>query len=136
LIQLEQAFWQCVESDTAPSADGSDSADVALRALYPHDTGAVVDLRGDLVMSAVLSDLVAVREASARQIEREQELKQRIQQRMGGASKALFDAGEVTWKRSKDSSAVDVERLQQEHPAVVAPFIKPRPGSRRFLVNV
>ena len=34
LIQLEAAFWRYVETDTPPPADGSDSAEQALRCLY------------------------------------------------------------------------------------------------------
>jgi len=36
LIQLEREFWRYVETDTPPPADGSESADVALRCLYPR----------------------------------------------------------------------------------------------------
>lgn len=39
LIALERRFWHHVETDTAPPTDGSQSADVALRALWPRDTG-------------------------------------------------------------------------------------------------
>lgn len=36
LITLEARFWQYVTSDTPPPADGSESADRALRVLYPE----------------------------------------------------------------------------------------------------
>ncbi len=111
LIELERRFWRCVETDTAPPADGSDSADVALRALYPRDNGERLDLTGDLEMSATFSDLLALRELLATTLEREAVVKQRIQQRMGEATRAQFDAGEVSWKRSKDGTVLDVERL-------------------------
>lgn len=39
LVELEQRFWRLVETDTAPPADGSESADLALRALWPRDNG-------------------------------------------------------------------------------------------------
>ena len=35
LVELERQFWNYVQTDTPPPADGSDSADVALRCLYP-----------------------------------------------------------------------------------------------------
>src|SRR5471032_468478 len=38
LIPLEAKFWQYVTSDTPPPADGSESADRALRCLYPGNT--------------------------------------------------------------------------------------------------
>jgi len=39
LVVLEARFWECVETDTPPAADGSESAGRALRQLYPgNDT--------------------------------------------------------------------------------------------------
>lgn len=135
LIELERQFWRCVELDMAPPADGSESADVALRALYPTDTGQVLDLSSDLVMSGVFSDLLAVRQALETQSQLEAQLKQSIQQCMGDASKAVFETGEVTWKRSKDSSTLDVARLTREQADLVNRYTVSKPGSRRFLVN-
>lgn len=135
LVELERQFWCCVESDQAPPADGSDSADMALRALCPHDGGAILDLSQDLEMSAVFSDLLAIRQVLATNVELEAQLKQRIQQRMGDASKAVFETGDVTWKRSKDANVLDVERLLLDHPGLRDQFAETRPGSRRFVVN-
>lgn len=136
LIELEQRFWRLVETDTAPPADGSESAAVALRALWPQDSGAVLDFRGDLEMSAAFSDLVSLRELLASTEQREAELRQRIQQRLGEASIARFDAGEVRWKRSKDGSTLDTERFQADHPEIASRYRVTRPGARRFTVKV
>ncbi|RZL68720.1 MAG: endonuclease [Variovorax sp.] len=135
LIELERRFWRCVETETAPPADGSDSADVALRALYPRDNGERLDLTGDLEMSATFSDLLALRELLATTLEREAAVKQRIQQRMGEATRAQFDAGEVSWKRSKDGTTFDVERLLAVQPELATTYAAVKPGSRRFLVK-
>lgn len=135
LIELEAVFWRHVEADRAPAADGSESADLALRLLYPSDTGSVLDLTDDEEVSRVFDQLLAVRKTVALHSEQEQRLKQQIQQRMGEASRAIFVAGEVTWRRSKESTAIDLDRLRSEHPDLVARFIKPKPGSRRFLVS-
>ena len=111
LIELERKFWHYVENDIEPPADGSDSAGKALRALYPQDTGATLDLSDDLAMSTAFIGMVTMRtEIDSRQ-QVEDQLKQKIQQRMADASKAIFRSGSVTWKRSKS-------------------------GSRRFLINV
>jgi putative phage-type endonuclease len=110
LIELEIRFWRCVEDDVAPVADGSDSADRALRALFPADGGQDVDLSGDLEMSAAFSDLVALRQVIAGHAETEARTKQRIQQRMGDASRAVFERGSVSWKRSKDAQSVGADR--------------------------
>ncbi len=136
LIALERQFWRFVELDQAPPADGSDSADLALRALYPRDSGVALNLTQDADMAKAFADLVTVRGELDDAKMKEAELKHRIQQRMGDASRATFPGGEVTWKRSKDSASVDIDQLRQEQPAVVAAYMKTVPGSRRFLVNV
>lgn len=135
LMKLERQFWDCVERDEAPPADGSDSADVALRCLYPRDSGQTVDLSGDLEMSAVFSDLLAIRQVLATNVDLEAQLKQRIQQRMGEASKAVFEGGEVSWKRSKDGVTLDTARLLKAQPELLETFAVAKPGSRRFLVS-
>ncbi|MBS0429930.1 MAG: YqaJ viral recombinase family protein [Proteobacteria bacterium] len=136
LIELEARFWRYVETDTAPPADGSDSAAIALKALWPRDSGETLDLRGDLVLSAAFSDLVAVRATLAATALQEENLRQTIQQRMGDATVAAFDGGEVRWKRTKDGSAVDTERLQADHPELVRQYMGTKAGSRRFTVKV
>ncbi len=135
LITLERDFWGYVERDQQPPADGSDSADRALRALYPRDSGFTLNLKQDLVMGAVFSDLLAVRDVLATNTALEAQLKQSIQQRMGDASRALFDGGEVSFKRSKDGSMLDTARLTKEQPEIVRAYTVQKPGSRRFLVQ-
>lgn len=136
LVELERAFWHCVETDTAPPADGSDSADLALRCLYPRDSGQILDLSQDLEMSAAFSDLLAVREVLTTHVLLEAQLKQRIQQRMGEATKVVFETGDVTWKRSKDGTGLDVASLLKDQPELLSRYSLVKPGSRRFLVNV
>jgi len=135
LIRLEQAFWEHVEKDIQPPADGSDSADLALRCLYPRDTGEVLDLSQETQLSAAFSDLVAVRQKLADFTEMESKLKQTIQQRMGDATRAVFAMGEVSWKRSKDSHVIDVPLLLREKPELLTTYGQTKPGSRRFLVQ-
>jgi predicted phage-related endonuclease len=135
LIRLERAFWEYVEKDIQPPADGSDSADLALRCLYPRDTGEVLDLSQETELAGAFSDLLAVRQKLADVTELESQLKQRIQQRMGDASRAVFECGEVSWKRSKDSVTLDTARLLKDQPELLAAYTQTKPGSRRFLVQ-
>lgn len=135
LIELERHFWRFVELDLAPPADGSDSADVALRALYPKDNGQSLDLIHDLEMSAAFSDLLTIRQLLITQTQLEAQLKQRIQQRMGDATKAVFEGGAVSFKRSKDSSGLDLEALLNDQPDLPQRYPLVKPGSRRFLVT-
>lgn len=136
LIELERLFRHHVEVDTAPQADGSEAAEVALRALWPLDNGQLLDLTEDTEMSSAFSDLLALRQVLSDAVAREAQVKQRIQQRMGEATTARFDAGEVRWKRSKDSTALDVERLLVDQPELASAYSLPRSGSRRFTVKV
>lgn len=135
LITLEQQFWGYVERDQEPPADGSASAELALRCLYPRDSGTTLDLSTDLEMSGVFSDLLAVREVITTQTALEAQLKQRIQQRMGEATRAVFEIGEVSWKRSKDGTSLDTTQLLRDHPEMAQTYAVTKPGSRRFLVQ-
>lgn len=135
LIELERRFWAYVEEDRQPPADGSDSADLALRSLHPQDTGQVIDLSQDLELSGVFSDLIAVRHTIETQTQLEAQLKQRIQQHMGDATRALFEIGEVSWKRSKDACVLDATRLLKDKPELLQQYPLVKPGSRRFLVQ-
>ncbi|SKC49197.1 YqaJ viral recombinase family protein [Paraburkholderia hospita] len=136
LIELEGRFWEFVESDTPPPADGSDSADRALRCLFPRDAGSTVDLSGDRMLSATFADLVTVRAEIETREQVESQLKQSIQQAMGDASRAIFETGEVSWKRSKDGAGVDLKKLLADYPELAPKYAITKPGSRRFLVSV
>lgn len=134
LIQLEARFWDYVVQDTPPLADGSESADRALRCLYPG-RGGTVDFSDDRTLSATFADLMLLRaDIQDRQAQAEK-LKQTLQQAMGNAESAQFETGRVTFKRSKDATLLDVDRLLLDHPALVAAYASTRPGSRRFRVQ-
>jgi len=134
LIPLEAQFWQYVISGTPPPVDGSESADRALRCLYPGNAG-VADFTDDRRLCTMFADLVAIRAEIERHGQQETLLRQTIQQAMGDASRALFETGEVSFKRSKDSSGVDLKRLLADHPALESQYAITKPGSRRFLVS-
>ncbi|UCO96392.1 YqaJ viral recombinase family protein [Metapseudomonas lalkuanensis] len=135
LIELERRFWQYVETDTPPPADGSASAELALRCLYPEDNGQTVDLSGHAGLAAAYLELKAVRQAIAEKETREAQLKQMLQQAMGEATRAEFSSGYVSWKKAKDSSVLDVERLLKDKPHLQVRYAKHKAGSRRFLIN-
>lgn len=119
----------------APEPDGSDSADRALRSLYPKDGGSTVDFSGHGELDAAFRELLALRDSLELQGARANALKQQIQQRMGSAPKALFSAGWVTWKRTADSARFDADRLAIERPDLYAAYTAPKAGARRFVIN-
>ncbi|WP_269964303.1 YqaJ viral recombinase family protein [Pseudomonas citronellolis] len=135
LVDLERDFWGYVQRDTPPPADGSDSAEQALRCLYPEDQGHTLDFTQDPVLSAAFDELQAVRASLEIQGKREAELKQQLQQAMGDASRALFANGAVSWRKAKDSVVLDVPRLLKEKPYLLARYPTTKVGSRRFLIT-
>lgn len=134
LIELERDFWSYVQRDTPPPADGSDSAEQALRCLYPQDSGSTLDFTQNPILSGAFDDLQSVRASLEAQGKREAELKQQLQQAMGEASRAQFANGSVTWRKAKDSVVLDVPRLLKEKPYLLARYPCTKTGSRRFLI--
>ena len=136
LITLEKQFWDMVQQGTAPAGDGSDSAEKALRCLFPSGTGDQVDLSEDEALNLTFEELLQARTDLDSVQKREARLRQRIQMQMGEASKALFAlGGSVTWKRSKDGQAFNTSRFVQENPTLAQRYLSVRAGSRRFCVN-
>jgi len=134
LLVLEAKFWEYVEKDIPPPADGSESAGNALRQLYRgNDT--TVDFSGDEVLSGKFAELAAIKETIDAQVARAEVLKQALQEAMADASKAIFKTGEVVFKRAKDSEVIDVKLLAREHPSLIAKYTSVRPGSRRFRIS-
>ena len=135
LIDLERLFWDYVVSDTPPPADGTVSAEVALRCLYPEDNGQTLDFSRHLQLANAYLELKTIRQSIAQQETREAQLKQVLQQAMGAATRAEFAEGYISWKKSKDSTVFDVERMLQEKPYLQARYAKLKEGSRRFLIG-
>ena len=135
LIELERQFWQYVQTDTQPPTDGSDSSELALRCLYPQDSGKTLDFKKDTVMSSAFGNLITVRAEVAKYEKLEAEFRQRIEQAMGHATKAVFETGSITWKCSKDGTGLNVTTLLKDQPELLQRYPLIRPGSRRFVIS-
>lgn len=134
LIDLERLFWDYVVSDTPPPADGTASAEAALRCLYPEDNGQTLDFSQHTKLASTYLELKSVRQSIAQQETREAQLKQVLQQAMGVATRAEFTEGYISWKKSKDSTMLDVEQMLKDKPYLQARYPKIKTGSRRFLI--
>ena len=135
LIVLETRFWEMVERDIEPPADGSESAAHALRQLYRgNDTR--VDFTDDDMLNASFDALVALSAELDAKGQQAEQLKQSLQQAMGDASKAVFRRGEVRFKRSKDGTGFDGKRFKADHPDLAAQYEFTKPGSRRFVLSL
>lgn len=134
LVVLETRFWEYVEKDIQPPADGSESAAKALRKLYPGNDSQL-DFTRDADLGRAFDDLAKLKDELEAMEDEAESLKQVIQQAMGDASKAVFAHGEVTFKRAKDSATLDTKRLMAECPDVANLYAVTRPGARRFVLS-
>ncbi|MCG9042382.1 YqaJ viral recombinase family nuclease [Laribacter hongkongensis] len=135
LIEREAAFWQAVETDQQPAPDGSDDAARALQWLFPQDNGDTLDLTESSEFNALFGDLLAIRQRKEETETIEARLKQQLQAALGSATSAVFQGGKISWKKSKDRLAPDLERLSLDHPDLLQQYSKPVSGSRRFVIQ-
>ena len=89
----------------------------------------------DPYLEGIFNDLLKAKVQVDEEQRRLSELKQVIQQRMGDATKAVFNGGSVTWKRTRDSARFDAERFAGEHPELFSRYSVAKSGSRRFVIN-
>lgn len=135
LILLETKFWECVEQDIEPLADGSESSERALRQLYPgNDT--TLDFGQDESLYETFTTLSTLKAELEEKGQLAEQCKQTIQQAMGDASRAVFQGGVVTFRRSKDGTTLDTKQLVADYPDLAATYTVTRPGSRRFVLTL
>ena len=93
-----------------------------------------VDFRDDRSLSATFADLVMFKADIKAREDHAEKFKQTLLQAMGDASVAQFETGSISFKRSKDSTRLDADRLLLDHPELAAEYASTRPGSRRFRI--
>lgn len=135
LIEAEEVFWDRVQQDIPPPADGSESCGKALSCLYPRDYGETVDFTDSDELNTLFTELLSFKRQRTHLEFLEATHRQTIEAAMGTASVARFKCGRVTWKKARDSVTTDVKRLLQEHPTLAAEYAVQTPGSRRFLMQ-
>ncbi|MHA3083469.1 YqaJ viral recombinase family nuclease [Acinetobacter sp. ANC 5383] len=135
IIQAERQFWECVQQDIPPSVDASASAAKALQLLYPeHVPLSTTDLSEDSDTNQQFEQLLQQRNLIEQHQEQFDLLKHQLQAKMQDAERAVFQAGSVTWKRSKDSISLDSKALLKQHPEYLQQFPQTKQGSRRFQI--
>ena len=135
LITQERRFWEYVQNDVPPPADGSESAAKALSQLYPNSQGEVIDYRDNDILNTWFNELSEQKKLIDHHQHRFDFLKQQIQQVMKTAELATFANGSVSWKKAKDSVSLDTKALLKDQPELLNQYPQVRQGSRRFLVN-
>ena len=133
IIQAERYFWECVETDTPPSVDASESAAKAILQLYPaHVPLSVEDLSQNENANLMFDQLIKMKEEIQHKQERFDQLKHQIQMLMKDAERATFAHGSVVWKKAKDSISLNTKALLQHQPELIELYPLQKQGSRRF----
>ena len=135
IVDAERYFWECVEKDVPPDVDASDSAAKALQLLYPaHIPLSTTDLSEDVTANQCFEQLLQQRHLLEQHQRSFDQLKHQIQIKMQDSERAIFKAGSVTWKKSKDSISLDSKALLQQHPEFLQQFPQNKQGTRRFQI--
>ena len=133
IVKAERYFWECVENDTPPSVDASESAAKAIQQLYPaHVPLTVEDLSQNENANFMFDQLIKMKEEIQHQQERFDQLKHEIQMMMQDKERAVFAHGSVVWKKAKDSISLNTKALLQHQPELIELYPLQKPGSRRF----
>lgn len=133
IVNAERYFWSCVEKDIPPEADASESAGKALQLLYPeHLPLTTTDLSKDAQANQQFEQLLKAKSEIEKHQTQFDQLKHQLQAKMQDAERATFQAGSVTWKKSKDSISLDSKALLKQHPEYLDQFPQSKQGSRRF----
>jgi len=135
IVNAERYFWECVENDTPPSVDESESAAKAIQQLYPqHIPLTVENLSQDEHANQLFTQLIQEKHHIEAYQNKFDETKHQIQMLMKDAERATFANGSVTWKKSKDSISLDSKALLKLHPEMLEQFPQNKVGTRRFQI--
>ncbi|HAK16932.1 MAG TPA: YqaJ-like viral recombinase [Acinetobacter junii] len=133
IVNAERYFWDCVEKDTPPSMDASESAAKAIQQLYPaHVPLTVEDLSQNENANLMFDQLIKMKEEIQHKQERFDQLKHEIQMMMQDKERAVFANGSVVWKKAKDSISLNTKELLQHQPELIELYPLQKQGSRRF----
>ena len=133
IIKAERYFWECVEKDTPPSVDASESAAQAILQLYPaHIPLTLEDFSQNENANLMFDNLIKMKEEIQHKQERFDQLKHHIQMLMKDAERAVFSRGSVVWKKAKDSISLNTKALLQHQPELIELYPLEKQGSRRF----
>lgn len=100
LVDAAAAFWECVQTETPPPADGTEASKAALARIYPADTGEIVELPATLAEVADRREAakLAAKQAEGEVLEAENEIKAAMRDATRGT---LPDGRAFSWKVQK-----------------------------------
>lgn len=112
LMEAESAFWKCVESDTAPEADGAPATTETIGAIYPQSCDGCVDLLGREKLFTERKELKAQADEIARRID---EIDNTIKSDLGEIERGQVGDWSVSWK-TQTRSTFQTKQFVKDHP--------------------
>jgi len=118
LVKIVNAFWALVQTETPPEPDDREATGRALAAFYPQSHKAE-----HVIPDALAAELAMAKEAKTAAEARFDLVANQIKGLLGENDTAVLDDGTTvaTW-RTQNASSVDLKRLREAHPALVAEF--------------
>ena len=114
LMSSEEQFWHCVQTDTPPAADGSESTSDTLSALYPTSNGDTVSL---FAYEAELAQYIALTaQIKALEAQRD-ECANKVKAFMNEAGRGESSRHRVSWTTA-ERRTFDSKRFIKENPQI------------------
>lgn len=131
LIESEKDFWELVESDTPPEADGSESMDKALLELYPESDSTSIDLFG---MDGKVKKLLKLKEKEKFIKKEISQLEQEFKKALGNSEIGETDNFRITWK-SCERRNFQVKEFLKDNPEIDPSSYYKTSSYRKFTVK-
>ncbi|MBV6497638.1 MAG: hypothetical protein JFAIHJKO_02788 [Pyrinomonadaceae bacterium] len=133
LIELEARFMMRVKAGDPPTETWTPETVDLLKKLYPRDSGKVIELPEEVALDCSQflqskADLKANKEQKAR-------FEGHLKSLMGDASAAKVPGYSISWKTTKSTKRLDLDRLKAEHAELIEQYMVDQPGHRVFRVT-
>jgi putative phage-type endonuclease len=128
-----QEYWErYIIGDEEPVA--TDVSDVLIK--FPHHVDGKVVVADNGLIDAI-AELKAIKMASKERDAKKKSLEDEIKMALGDAESLESPDGQTlaTWRSAKDSIKFDEKAFKTAEPDLYAKYVKPVPGTRRFLIK-
>lgn len=134
MIDRMAAFWECVQSNTPPAVDGSESTTGTLARLYGSENAKDEQFTTDLGngVAEALSEADKRKEMIKALKEEETGYENIAREAMGEFQTAYAGDYRASWKVQNRLGGVDIQKLQKEFPNAYAQCRKPDKSVRVF----
>lgn len=131
LIELESAFWNCVQNDTPPPIDGSDACAKFLAEKFSESKNSKIELLDNA------AELIQNYESACEQLnaltEQKQLAENLLKQMLGENEVGVIGGNIVSWK-AVSQERLDSKTLKSEHPTLYKKYANST-SYRRFSIK-